>query len=399
MNNSRLDDFMLETMEYTSSEALANQIEKIFNTSPEYIGHEAMAPNLNDQIPLPMTDESCFLMNTNEGHKIYVNSCPHRSKKLISEKINKKDILCTGHHFLFSSSGELIKAPEYDLCPNLKLHSVDFSSFHGMFFQTPNGTNLEQWLSDIPDNVIALMNMSDYRFCTEIDHEDTIVEGHWIIIMDLIDDVLHIPHAHPAFNKLLNVATVRWEFFSNGFVQIIDFNRSLLFIEEEELNRKLSKPKYAIALRYVKVLRKIIEFKPELAEDPTLHQIYLASLFPGLIIETIPFLTIIQNNRPLTTTTSRQVFEYYCRKNLPKELESEFIEASISIFTQLDYEDSLLSKDQQEGIVSLARFGIKDRGSTHPDFETGTPYRHTWIGKKLGLINTDVKPKNIRQSA
>jgi choline monooxygenase len=386
MKNDCIDNFMLETMEYTCSQALSNQVQKVFNTAPEYLGHEVMAPKLFDQIPLPMTDDSCFLINTNQGHKIFVNSCPHRSKKLINAKTNKKDILCTGHHFLFgAASGELIRAPEYDSCPHLKLYSLDFSSFHGMLFRMPKDYNLEQWFFDVPDNVIALMKMDNYKFCEDIDSENTIVESNWILVMDLIDDVLHIPYAHPAFNKLLNVATVRWEFFTNGFVQIIDFDRSLLFIEEGELNRKLSKPKYAIALRYVKALRKIIELKPELSEDPTLHQIYLASLFPGLIIETIPFLKIIQHTKPDTINTSRQVFEYYYNKDVPKELRTEFFEASIPIFTQLDYEDGRLSKDQQKGIEHLARFGIKDRGATHPYFETGTSYRHAWIGKKLGL--------------
>lgn len=380
------DMFMLPITEYTDSSALQKQVDKVFKVAPEYLGHALMAPNLNDQFPLPTAEESCFLIHTNEGFKVYVNSCPHRSKKIVTEKKNAVDIHCSTHHFVYRSSGELIIAPHFDSCPNLKLHAVDVTSIHGMLFRTPESVDLGQWFFDVPDKVHALLNMSGYKFCEGINKSETIIGGHWLLVMELTDDLLHIPHVHPSLNKLLKIESVTWECFNNGFIQTLDFNRSLLFMDEKALINKLSKPIYAPALRYIKVLRKIIALRPDLADDPSLHHLYLISLFPGMQVETLPFLRIIENTKPHTTNTSSQILEYYYKDDLPEEFESELIEASIEFFTQFDDEDDLLSKDEQEGIEFLARFGIKDRGTIHPTLEAGAQYRHVWIGQKLGLI-------------
>ena len=379
-------NFMLPTSVYTDSTSLACQVEKIFKAAPEYMGHERMAQKLNDQTPLPMTDESCFLIHTNEGHKVYVNSCPHRSKKIVTEQTNAKDIRCSAHRFVFKTSGELAVAPRFDTCPNLKLHSIDVSSYHGMLFRTPNGVDLGDWFSDVPEKVINFLNMKDYKFCTGMSKRDTVIGGHWILVMELTDDLLHIPHVHPTLNKLLKIEPVIWEYFNNGFIQTLEFNRSFLFMNEKEMMRKLAKPAYASAIRYMKVLRNIIAIKPELADDPSLHHLYLLSLFPGLQVETLPFLRIVENTRPNTTSTSRQVLEYYVKEGIPEEFEQELIDASIEFFTQFDDEDDELSKDEQEGIEFLARYGIEDRGPVHPVLEAGAQYRHEWIGQKLGLI-------------
>lgn len=379
-------NFMLSTTEYTDPSALATQVERIFKAAPEYMGHEFMAPNLNDQAPLPMTEEACFLVNTKECYKVYVNSCPHRSKKLVTDKTNGKDIRCSAHRFVFQQSGELTVAPRFETCPNLKLHAIEVSSLHGMLFRTPKGVDLDGWFSDMPEKVHTLLKMEDYKFCEGMAKRDTIIGGHWILIMELTDDLLHIPHVHPTLNKLLKIEPVIWEYFENGFMQTLEFNRKMLFIDEKELNKKLAKPAHAAALRYVNVLRNIIQQKPELADDPSLHHLYLLSLFPGLQVETLPFLRIIENTTPHTTSTSRQILEYYVKDGIPKEFEQELIDASIEFFTQFDDEDDILSKDEQDGIEFLARYGINDRGPVHPELEAGAQYRHEWIGKKLGLI-------------
>jgi phenylpropionate dioxygenase-like ring-hydroxylating dioxygenase large terminal subunit len=247
--------------------------------------------------------------------------------------------------------------------------------------------NLDEWFSDVPEKVLKHLNMEGYKYCESMDDVDTlVVDGNWILVMEITDDILHIPHVHPAFNKLLKIGSVKWEYFTNGFMQTLEFNRSLIFIDEQELQKKLAKPKYASVLRYVNILRKIIQHRPDLADDPTLHHLYLASLFPGLQIESIPFLKIIQNTTPHTNNSSRQVIEYYYKDGLPEEFEAELIEASVAIFTQLDEEDGWFSKEEQEGVEFLVRFGVNERGPTHPVYETGTQYRHEWIGKKLGLI-------------
>jgi phenylpropionate dioxygenase-like ring-hydroxylating dioxygenase large terminal subunit len=379
-------NFMLPTAEYTEASALSSQVEKLFDAAPEYVGHEIMASNLHDQIPLPTTEESCFLINTDDGYKVYVNSCPHRSKKLVTLKTSRKDIRCSAHLFVYDSVGELRKAPGFEACPNLKLHSLDVTSKNGMLFRTPKGVDIVQWLSDMPEKAQELMNMDGYKYYEATDKADVIVSGHWILVMELTDDLLHIPHVHPTLNKLVKIEPVLWEYFDNGFLQTLDFNRSILFMDEDEVNRKFSKPGHATALRYVKVLRNIIKVRPDLADDPSLQHVYMFSIFPGTQIEALPFLRIVENTRPYTTSASRQILEFYYKDDLPKQFEAEFLDASIEFFTQFDAEDDFLIKEQQEGVEFLNRYGINNRGPVHPTLEAGAQYRHLWIGRKLGLI-------------
>jgi len=372
---------MLHTTEYTDPAALDRQIKRLFKASPQYMGHERMVLHINEHFPLPATGESCFIARTKDRCKVYVNSCPHRSYKLVTHRKTEELICCAAHGLVCKVTGEVIKVPRFDQCPKIDLHEIDVSSWHGMLFRTAQ--DLDKWFGDIPESIKGCFELEDYDFHSVSETSESVIPTHWLIPLEVFDDVLHVPVIHPALAAFAIMDSLKWDYFTNGNCQYIEINRPLIFNQDLDPIRRLSKPPQMGLLKYVTALRDILKVRPELADDPSLHHISWISLYPGMTIESYPFMHVITDTQPLSVNTTRQNVEFYFKAGLPKELAAALMEGAIDFYNQTAFEDNVLSSGEYKGIEFLARYGIEKRGPTHNLFEAGTQHRHAWMQRKL----------------
>ena len=119
---------------YFDPQVLEVEQRVLFDTGPQYVGHELMTPNAGDYHVLEWMDNARMLVRNENGVELLSNICRHRQATLLEGRGNAKHIVCPIHRWTYKNDGELIGAPHFPANPCLHLNKSPLQNWHGLLF-------------------------------------------------------------------------------------------------------------------------------------------------------------------------------------------------------------------------------------------------------------------------
>ena len=134
---------------YFDESLYKEELARIFQSGPRYLGHALSVPEVGDYHALAQEGEGRALVRTPEGIELISNVCRHRQAVMLKGRGNSRhNIVCPLHRWTYSHKGELIGAPHFDHDPCLNLNNYKIRNWNGLLFED-NGCLL--YTSDAAD--------------------------------------------------------------------------------------------------------------------------------------------------------------------------------------------------------------------------------------------------------
>jgi phenylpropionate dioxygenase-like ring-hydroxylating dioxygenase large terminal subunit len=144
-----------------------------------------------------------------DEYKLISNICPHQ-KSLISTKDGEGNRICPYHSWSFTIDGSpLTSGRTHSYCRN----------------EIPlDNEKVYEWNSLLFNVKLDFKHHSDFNNLMLMEKRIDIVDSNFKNIMDLFLDVDHIQSIHTGVYDLIGIdnTEVRWEFYENGSIQIVD---------------------------------------------------------------------------------------------------------------------------------------------------------------------------------
>src|SRR5262245_47396510 len=112
----RLDEGLVHSDVYASSDVFELEMEKIFHRGWVYVGHESEIPNPGDYVLRWMGRQSVILNRDDKGQvHLFMNRCRHRAATVCqTEQGNCTHFRCDYHGWTYRNDGGLVGVPRPD---------------------------------------------------------------------------------------------------------------------------------------------------------------------------------------------------------------------------------------------------------------------------------------------
>ncbi len=157
----------------TSDEIHRAEIERIFNRSWLYVGHESEVPNRGDFVRRTVARRPVFFVRsqTSGEVKVFYNSCTHRGSLICRrDRGNGKTFQCFYHAWTFDSDGNLIGVPDeetygpkFDKSRHGLVAVPRMESYRGLIFISydPEIEELVDYLAGAREYIDAMMDAAE----------------------------------------------------------------------------------------------------------------------------------------------------------------------------------------------------------------------------------------------
>jgi len=157
----------------TSPEIHRAEIERIFNRSWLYVGHESEVPNRGDFVRRTVGLRPLFFVRsqTTGEVNVFYNSCTHRGATICRrDRGNGKTFQCFYHAWTFDSDGKLIGVPDeecfgpvFDKSKHGLVHVPRQESYRGLIFVSydPHVEELTDYLAGAREYIDAMMDAAE----------------------------------------------------------------------------------------------------------------------------------------------------------------------------------------------------------------------------------------------
>lgn len=200
---------------YTDPKIFALEMERIFERTWVYVGHDSQIPNEGDFITSYIGREQVVLIRGKAGERsILLNRCPHRGATVVTEEAgNTGNLLrCPYHGWTFKTNGDLVLAPmrdaytgRYDLsdqsCFGMS-RAPHVDAHRGFIFASlaKPGTRLPTLLEFLGENAQSIDQIVDRAPDGEVDvtggvHK-YVFAGNWKQQLENVNDSYHATFAH-----------------------------------------------------------------------------------------------------------------------------------------------------------------------------------------------------------
>jgi p-cumate 2,3-dioxygenase alpha subunit len=157
----------------TSPDIHRAEIERIFNRSWLYVGHESEVPNRGDFVRRTVGLRPLFFVRSNSTGevKVFYNSCTHRGATICRrDRGNGKTFQCFYHAWTFDSDGTLLGVPDEE-CFGPQFDKSKYGlvevprqeSYRGLIFASydPHVEELHEYLAGARDYIDAMMDAAE----------------------------------------------------------------------------------------------------------------------------------------------------------------------------------------------------------------------------------------------
>ena len=185
---------------YTSDEFFEREVERIFLHTWNFVAREDELPNAGDFLVLDMFGESIIVIRSSAGPiNAFVNACPHRGTRILSEQGHCRAMVCPYHGWTFDHNGRLKgargmeKTHQFDLNEH-GLTPIRLERWDGFMFINfdHEAESLHEHLGDITEK-FASYNLSD-MVCVRRKEYD--LKCNWKIFMENAMEDYHTPVVH-----------------------------------------------------------------------------------------------------------------------------------------------------------------------------------------------------------
>ncbi|MCK9513912.1 MAG: aromatic ring-hydroxylating dioxygenase subunit alpha [Pigmentiphaga sp.] len=201
---------------YTDAQIFEYELERIWEKTWIFIGHESQIPNAHDFITTQIGRRPVVLTRNQHGDvKAFINACSHRGAQIYRTVAgNSRAMSCPYHGWVFSSNGDLLAVtdeaggayPESFRKSELGLNLVPrLESYRGFWFGCleQEVISLKEHLGDAAIYMDLLLDQSESGWEIIKGSSDYTYEGNWKLQMENGVDSYHAPFVHANFSATI----------------------------------------------------------------------------------------------------------------------------------------------------------------------------------------------------
>ena len=359
----------LPVSSYFSEALLQRELDVLFRQGPRYVGHGLSVPEPGCYHALPQEGEGRALVrNAQGGVELISNVCRHRQAIMLRGRGNLQaegkghaggHIVCPIHRWTYSSSGELLGAPQFKHDPCLHLNNYPLREWNGLLFED-NGRDIA---ADLAGMGVA-KDLSFEGFA--LDH----VELHecnynWKTFIEVYLEDYHVGPFHPGLGNFVTCDDLQWQFGQEYSVQTVGVAPTF------------AKPGTDVYKKWHEVL-----LNYQGGEQPTRGAIWL-TYYPHIMVEWYPHVLTVSTLHPISVDRTLNLVEFY----YPEEIvafEREFVEAQRAAYMETAIEDDEIAERMDAGRKALMERGDNEVGPYQSPMEDGMQHFHEWYRGKMG---------------
>ena len=339
------------------------ELARIFQSGPRYLGHALSVPEVGDYHALAQEGEGRALVRTPDGIELISNVCRHRQAIMLKGRGNSKhNIVCPLHRWTYSHKGELIGAPHFEHDPCLNLNNYRIRNWNGLLFED-NGRDIAADLAGI-----------DARFKPggDLDFSGFVldrVELHecnynWKTFIEVYLEDYHVGPFHPGLGNFVSCEDLQWDMAQEYSVQTVGVAGTF------------DKPGSDVYKKWHEVVK-----KHRNGEPLTQGAVWL-TYYPTMMVEWYPHVLVVSNMYPQGPQKTLNVVEFY----YPEEIvafEREFIEAQQAAYMETCMEDDEIAERMDAGRKALMDRGDNEVGPYQSPMEDGMQHFHEWYRRAM----------------
>lgn len=344
---------------YFDPKIYQQEMETLFATGWQYVGHQLMVPTVGDFKTLERFDHAQMLVRQNDDRVSLVsNICRHRQAVMLegSGALPNRRISCPLHRWVYDADGTLLVAPKFTENPCLNLSSESLFNWGGLLFRG-DGQGVPPW-DEIP--LVAHFDFSGYAFDRV---EITDYAFNWKTFIEVYLEDYHVGVIHPGLKKFVACDDLKWTYGERWSIQTVGLNPQWKTSRSEayqswqaELSRKNDGD----------------------AETTYPFGAIWFTYYPGLMIEWYPDALVISTIQPTGIDQCRNTVEYYYPADVVTH-QRGLIEAQQRAYRETAAEDELISIKMQKGRHALYQRGQNQTGPYQSPLEDGMRHFHQFL--------------------
>jgi len=363
LNTLRRSNTQLPVSVYFDESQYKEELERIFQSGPRYLGHALSVPEVGDYHALPQESEGRVLVRTKDGIELLSNVCRHRQAVMLKGRGNSRNnIVCPLHRWTYSHQGQLIGAPHFDHDPCLNLNNYKVRNWNGLLFED-NGRDIARDLAGIDARFKpgGDLDFSGYV----LDH----VELHtchynWKTFIEVYLEDYHVGPFHPGLGNFVTCDDLSWDMAEAYSVQTVGVSKGF------------DKPGSDVYKKWREVL-----LNHRGGQKPTQGAVWL-TYYPTMMVEWYPHVLVVSNMYPKGPQETLNVVEFY----YPEEIaafEREFVEAQRAAYMETCVEDDEIAERMDAGRRALMLRGDNEVGPYQSPMEDGMQHFHEWYRRAM----------------
>jgi len=349
----------LPVTSYFDETLYQQEVARIFQSGPRYLGHELAVPEVGDYYALPQEGEGRVLVRTPQGIELISNVCRHRQAVMLRGRGHtRSNIVCPLHRWTYDLKGELIGAPHFDHDPCLNLKNYPIQNWNGLLFEG-KGRDVAADLARLGPR--GELDFSGYVLDKVELHE---CNYNWKTFIEVYLEDYHVGPFHPGLGNFVTCDDLAWEFGQEYSVQTVGVAKTF------------DKPGSAVYERWREVLLKYRE-----GQKPERGAIWL-TYYPNVMVEWYPHVLVVSTLFPKGPQKTLNMVEFY----YPEEItafEREFIEAEQAAYMETCIEDDEIAERMDAGRRALMERGDNEVGPYQSPMEDGMQHFHEWYRRVM----------------
>ena len=353
----------LPVTSYFDETLYQQEVARIFQSGPRYLGHELAVPEVGDYYALPQEGEGRALVRTPEGIQLVSNVCRHRQAVMLRGRGHtRSNIVCPLHRWTYDLKGELIGAPHFDHDPCLNLKNYPVQNWNGLLFEGAadgKGRDVAADLARLGPR--AELDFSGYVLDKVELHE---CNYNWKTFIEVYLEDYHVGPFHPGLGNFVTCDDLAWEFGQEYSVQTVGVAKTF------------DKPASAVYERWREVL---LNYRQ--GHKPERGAIWL-TYYPNVMVEWYPHVLVVSTLFPKGPQKTLNMVEFY----YPEEIaafEREFIEAEQAAYMETCIEDDEIAERMDAGRRALMERGDNEVGPYQSPMEDGMQHFHEWYRRVM----------------
>ncbi|WP_298013288.1 aromatic ring-hydroxylating dioxygenase subunit alpha [uncultured Aquabacterium sp.] len=348
---------------YFDESLYKEELERIFQSGPRYLGHALSVPEVGDYYALPQENEGRALVRTKDGIELISNVCRHRQAIMLKGRGNSRNnIVCPLHRWTYSHKGELIGAPHFDHDPCLNLNNYKLRNWNGLLFED-NGRDIAADLAGIDARFKpgGDLDFSGYVLDRVELHE---CNYNWKTFIEVYLEDYHVGPFHPGLGNFVTCDDLRWDMAKEYSVQTVGVASTF-----DRPGSDVYKKWHDVVMKY------------RGGERPTQGAVWL-TYYPTMMVEWYPHVLVVSNMYPQGPQKTLNVVEFY----YPEEIaafEREFVEAQQAAYMETCIEDDEIAERMDAGRKALLARGDNEVGPYQSPMEDGMQHFHEWYRRAM----------------